>query len=52
MRRIHVDLADSGFFLMASAPLAPWTGTHEAVSETISLRGTIYSLLCACQQSS
>ena len=49
---IHLDLADTIFFLKSSARLAPWTGTHEAVSKTISLRGTIYSLLCACQQSS
>lgn len=32
--------------------LTPWTGTQEAVSKTITLRGAIYSLLCACQQSS
>lgn len=48
----HLEPAGTHFFLTASARLAPWTGTHEAISKTISLGGTIYSLLCACQQSS
>ena len=50
--QLHLNLADTVSFLAASAGPAPWTGTQEAVSKTISLRRTIYSLLCACQQSS
>lgn len=44
--QLHLDLADTFSFLMAFAGPAPWTGTQEAVSKTISQEDNLLFPLC------